>query len=151
VIWYTIFDFKVCKDLFHRIEGSCLKREYKPAISEGHNPEDGGWTEDGYGNVLLLSIPTSSEFLNEKVSTFDYAWLYSKEIDAYIFCFRLPSGMEFGVIFHANHAGKLLLDAQAYDKFTITITDKPFNAITEDSNYISFRDIVINRQSIAGW
>lgn len=128
-----------------------LNREYKPTISEGHYPEDGGWTQDEHGSVLLLSIPTSSEFLNEKVSTFDYAWLYSKEIDAYIFCFRLPSGMEFGVIFHANHAGRLLLDAQAYEAFTITITDKPFNELTIDSQFISFPNIFINRQSIAGW
>lgn len=128
-----------------------LNREYKPTISEGHYPEDGGWTENENGNVLLLSIPTSFEFLNEKVSTFDYAWLYSKDIDAYIFCFRLPSGVEFGVIFHAQHAGKLLVDTPAYDTFTIAITDKPFAELTEGSNFISFPNIVINRQTIAGW
>lgn len=128
-----------------------LNREYKPTISEGHYPEDGGWTQDENGNVLLLSLPTSTEFITEKVSTFDYAWLYSSELDAYIFCFRLPSGLEFGVIFHSKHAGKLLLDTQAYDTFTITITDKPFNELTEDSHYISFPNIIINRQPSAGW
>lgn len=128
-----------------------MKKEYIPTLTEGHYPENAGWTEDEFGNVLLLSIPSVSDLLDEGMETYDYAWLFNKELDAYIFCFKLSSGREFGVIFEAGHAGRLLLDPQAYEAFTITITNLAFEDVTEESEYLTFSNITLSRQTIAGW
>ncbi|MDF0726489.1 hypothetical protein PY093_07140 [Cytobacillus sp. S13-E01] len=128
-----------------------MKKDYIPTITEGHYPDNAGWTEDDLGNVLLLSIPSISDFFHEDMLTYDYAWLYNKELDAYIFCFKVSNGKEFGVIFQARHAGRLLLDQQAYEAFTITITDQSFEDITEESEYLTFSNITLSRQTIAGW
>lgn len=124
---------------------------YKPSIKEGVYPDDAGWTQDGSKNILLLSIPMLSHVIRQTVTKFDYAWLYNKEIDAYIFCFKLSNGQEYAIFFQVDHAGRLLMDQNAYEEFSIVLTDKAFNVLTEDSEFITLSNIRLVRQPIAGW
>lgn len=124
---------------------------YTPTVTKGIYPEDAGWTEDGRNKVLLLSIPMLTEIMKIKIYTFDYTWLYDKELDAYIFCFRLQDDQEFAVLFQKEHAGILLMKSEANNEFTVVITDQPFNDLTEESRFISLPNILLERQKIAGW
>lgn len=121
--------------------------KYEPTVTEGQYPEDGGWTE----NILLLSIPKFHDVIQVEVEKFDYAWLYNKEVDAYIFCFRFSNEAERAIIFHVKHAGQLLMEPQAFETFSIAITSKAFEEMTDDTPYLYLPDIRLTRQSIAGW
>ncbi|WP_142296515.1 hypothetical protein [Lottiidibacillus patelloidae] len=126
-------------------------QQYIPSIKEGFIPEDGGWTTSGQGNTMLLSIPQLKAKINQKLDKYSYAWLYDKKQDAYIFCFQLDGKEEYAILFQAEYAGKLLLEQEAYERFTVAITDLPFGHLTEQSNYLIINEVEITRQPIAGW
>lgn len=124
---------------------------YTPSISQGVYPEDAGWTNEGNTTVLLLSVPLLTEVLSYQIDTFDYAWLYDGDLDAYIFCFRLDNKKEFAIIFHKDHAGKLLKEKESEEEFSLVITDQPFKGLSEDTPYVTLSNISFVRQTIAGW
>jgi hypothetical protein len=125
--------------------------QYIPSINEGFIPEDGGWTASDSEPVLLLSVPQLSEIIDKKWSSLSYAWLFDKSKDAYIFCFQLNKKEEFALLFEAQFAGQLLLEKEAYETFSVAITDVPFEQLKEDSPYLYIQNVQINRQPIAGW
>ncbi|MCH1625371.1 hypothetical protein [Fredinandcohnia quinoae] len=124
---------------------------YTPSVTEGIYPEDAGWTVEKGNNVLLLSIPVLTEIMTYHIYTFDYTWLYHEELDAYIFCFRLQNDKEFAILFQKDHAGMLLMEGEAYEEFTLVITDQDFKKLNDDSKYITLSNISLDRQKIAGW
>ncbi|MCA1032414.1 hypothetical protein LCL95_15370 [Bacillus timonensis] len=128
-----------------------MKELYRPSIEEGYVPEDAGWIKNGEENVLLLSIPGLSSIIHQKVETFDYTWLYQKDMDAYIFCFRLSNGIEKAIIFQQEFAGKMLLKSEAYDVFSVAVIKQSFQDVSDDSEYLYLPAVTISRQSIAGW
>lgn len=128
-----------------------MTKEYQPQVTEGYHPEDGGWTKLEQP-VLLLSLPVfADEWIHQDVKAYDYAWLFDKQQNSYIFCFRLHSGVEKAILFQANYAGRLLLEPEAYQKFTIAITNQDFNQLTDESDYLLLENIELARQSVAGW
>src|SRR5690606_26977257 len=100
---------------------------------------------------LLLSTPMLSKIIDKKFAKFDYTWLYNKELEAYIFCFRIQNEDEYAIIFHREHAGRLLLEKEAYGEFTLIITDLPFDQLNENSPLLRLPKISLDRQSSAGW
>lgn len=125
--------------------------EYIPTVTEGYYPHDAGWTvgEDSQ-SILLLSIPELEKLTHEVITSFDYAWLFDASINAYIFCFRLMEE-EYAVIFQFNHAGKFLLEREAYEPFSIAITGVEFTEMTEHTPYLLLQTVQLNRQPVAGW
>jgi hypothetical protein len=125
--------------------------DYLPTIDEGFYPHDAGWTVDEQQeSILLLSIPELGQCVHKVVTEFDYAWLFDSTINAYIFCFRIES-REYAVIFQFQHAGKLLLEREAYEPFSIAITATQFSTMTEYTPYLLLQPIALNRQPVAGW
>jgi hypothetical protein len=131
--------------------GELILQQYIPSIKEGYIPEDGGWTTSGEGATLLLSIPELTNIIEKKWDKHSYAWLYDKKQDAYIFCFQFDGTDEYAILFQADFAGRLLLEKEAYEPFTIAITDLPFERLTEHSKYVIINSVAITRQPIAGW
>jgi hypothetical protein len=127
-----------------------LSQEYVPEITEGVYPEDGGWTTDQSGNVLLLSVPLLSSIIHTTVTSFDYTWLYDKAINAYIFCFKINAEKEYAVIFQNEHAGQLLITEEAADEFSIALTAFPFEELTDESTYLYLPKIILNRHTTTG-
>lgn len=126
--------------------------EYTPQISTGYYPEDAGWANgQDHENILLLCIPELSHLLTFQVKSYDYAWLYNQELDAYIFCFRLNNKLEQGIIFQKDHAGILLRDELALKSFTIAITDKELETLNEREPVFMLGDILWTRSEIANW
>ncbi|WP_456277936.1 hypothetical protein [Bacillus sp. AK128] len=124
---------------------------YIPMINEGVYPHDAGWTEDeGNQSILLLSVPELEELANKVITNFDYAWLFDASMNAYIFCFQIEE-KEHAIIFQFNHAGKFLLEREAYEPFSIAITGSDFSNMTEHTPYLLLRPIQLNRQPVAGW
>lgn len=124
---------------------------YSPNITEAHHPEDGGWTIDGGIPVLLLSIPSLGDLIPTKINKYSYAWLYEKEMDAYIFCARINNKDEFGVLFPREEAGRLLLEADAYGEFNVVICKEAFEHLEDDTPFNAFSNISLNRSVLAGW
>src|SRR5699024_2290845 len=98
---------------------------------EGVHPVDGGWTSSKGQAVLLLSIPEFEEIISSSFDTFDYAWLYHSKLEAYILCFQLSSDIEKAILFGRKHAGRLLMDAEAYEPFNIAITSHSLQEMDE--------------------
>jgi hypothetical protein len=124
---------------------------YSPNITEAHHPEDGGWTEENGIPVLLLSIPSLGDLIPTKIDKYSYAWLYEKEMEAYIFCVQVNNRDEFGVIFSREEAGQLLLDAEAYGEFTVIICKEAFDQLEDDTPFLTFPKISLTRSVLAGW
>ncbi|MGO4890056.1 hypothetical protein ACJ2A9_20105 [Anaerobacillus sp. MEB173] len=128
-----------------------MVKKYEPTISEGVYPSDGGWSKDNGRDILILSIPEFADLMNIEYNSYHYAWLYDKNLNAYIFCFRLDHGEERAVIFHAEHAGVLLTEEMAYQSFQIAITDASFENLTEKTSYLLLNEIELQRELAAGW
>jgi hypothetical protein len=131
--------------------GVSTMQQYIPNIQEGYIPEDGGWTTSGEGPTLLLSIPKLTTIMGKKWNKHSYAWLYDKKQDTYIFCFQFDGKEEYAILFQADFAGRLLLEKEAYEPFTIAITDLPFEELSDESSYVIINEVQITRQPIAGW
>ncbi|WP_246941371.1 hypothetical protein [Bacillus pinisoli] len=123
---------------------------YIPTVNEGHYPHDAGWTEENNQSILLLSIPELKNIAHQVITVFDYAWLFDRNLNAYIFCFRIEEE-EHAIIFQFTHAGKLLMEKEAYDSFAIAITGAEFSEMTEHTPYLLLPSIQLNRQPVAGW
>ena len=128
-----------------------LTQKYVPKVTEGIYPEDGGWTSDENGNVLLLSVPLLAPIIQTTVTKFDYSWLYDETINAYIFCFKLNGEKESAIVFQSEHAGQLLITEEAVKEFSIAITEAPFEQLTDQSTYLYLPKISLNRHLSAGW
>jgi len=124
---------------------------YSPNITEAHLPVDGGWTIDAGIPVLLLSTPSLGDLIPTRIDKYSYAWLYEKEMDAYIFCVQINNRDEFGLLFSREEAGQLLLDADAYGEFTVVICEEAFDQLEEDTPFLTFPKISLTRSVQAGW
>lgn len=126
--------------------------EYVPSISKGYYPEDAGWAKRPDGeNILLLCIPEYSYLLTIQVKSYEYAWLYNNELDAYVFCFRINNKSEQAIIFKRDHAGVLLNETFAYSPFSVAITHKDFAYLTEKDPVFMLNNIELTRHVSAGW
>jgi hypothetical protein len=133
------------------MEDDSMSISYKPSVTEGYYPNEAGWSEDDGKEILLLSVPQLDEVIGININQYDYAWLFNPDTNAYIFCFQLNKEGEYAVVFQFEHAGKLLLVKEAYNSFSIAITSKRFDEITEETQYVFFSNVAINRQPMAGW
>jgi hypothetical protein len=125
---------------------------YTPQVSTGYYPEDAGWASRPDGeNLLLLSMPDLSYLLTFQVNSYDYAWLYDQELDAYIFCFKINNKSENAIMFKKDHAGVLLQEECALNPFTIVITDKGFENLRETDPVFQLNNIEMKRSEVAGW
>ncbi len=123
---------------------------YNPTIDVGFYPLDAGWTEEKNDSILLLCVPELDNIIQMKIVSFDFAWLFDSVIDAYIFCFQIEN-QEFAIVFQFKHAGKLLLEREAYETFSIAITSTEFQVMKEETPYLYLTNITLNRQPVAGW
>lgn len=122
-----------------------MENSYTPTVTEGIYPADGGWSEiENQKPSLILSIPDYKNFLNVKINTFDYAWLYDDKLKAYIFCFRINGDrtIEKAIIFQNEHAGILLKDPLIEVPFDLIIVSEPLEELTEQTELLSFQGIV---------
>ena len=124
---------------------------YSPKITEAHHPADGGWTEENGIPVLLLSTPSLENLIPTRIDKYSYAWLYEKEMDAYIFCVQINNRDEFGILFSREEAGQLLLDADAYGEFTVVMCKEAFDQLEEDTPSLILSKISLTRSVLAGW
>ncbi|MDP4083187.1 MAG: hypothetical protein Q8934_01075 [Bacillota bacterium] len=85
------------------------------------------------------------------MKSYNYAWLYNHELDAYIFCFKVNNRQEHAVIFKKDHAGVLLQKEYALTPFTIAITHKDFGVLKETNPVFMFNNIEIAKNEVAGW
>ncbi|MDP4085864.1 MAG: hypothetical protein Q8934_14755 [Bacillota bacterium] len=126
--------------------------EYIPQVSTAYYPEDAGWANRPNGeNILLLCIPDLSYLITIQIESFHYAWLYSQDLDAYIFCFKINNKQEHAVIFKRDHAGVLLQQEFAFSPFTIVVTHKDLNTLTEKDPVLMLSDIELSKNDGAGW
>jgi len=128
-----------------------MQEKYEPTVTEGYYPEDAGWTTNGRNNVLLVSIPIFSTEIHKSVTTFDYAWVFNVELDAYILCIRVNRIQEFAVIFQKEHAGQLLKGSEITQPFSFVITTKSFEELEEDDSYYEFPSIEFTKYNKAPW
>lgn len=126
--------------------------DYMPQVSTGYYPEDAGWASRPDGeNLLLLSIPDLRFLLTFQVNSYDYAWLYDQELEAYIFCFKINNKSESAVIFQRDHAGILLQEEFALKPFTVVITEKDFEHLSENDPVFQLDNIEMVKSDTAGW
>ncbi len=110
-----------------------MEDQFKPSLTEAYIPEDGGWTSFNGINVLLLSIPQIDQLVRIQNKGYSYVWLYDKEMDGHIFCFKLNSGEERAVLFKNENAGRLLLKEEAKDLFHIAVASTKLEEINDDT------------------
>ncbi|MDX5475504.1 MAG: hypothetical protein LPK00_08190 [Bacillaceae bacterium] len=118
---------------------------------DAHIPEDGGWSEENGQSILLLSIPSLKNYLDKKVHKFSYKWVYDREEKAYVLILEVNKVDEFAIMFHEQHAGQLLLDADAYNEFILYVTSELIEEIDEKTSYLIFPKIKLTRNVLAGW
>lgn len=128
-----------------------MKERYVPQVREAAIPEDGAWAELSNENVLILSIPEWKEILRHSTKGYRYVWMYDRQGDAYIFCFRLQAGAEKAVAFAKEHGGLLLQDGRAYDSFSILVTSEPLDQAEEDTPMLLLQNVSLKRHPKAGW
>ncbi|MCF6094711.1 hypothetical protein L1765_12140 [Microaerobacter geothermalis] len=124
---------------------------YKPTVSEGIHPQDGGWYEWLGETYLALSVPEWKDIVNKRAGHYEYAWLFDKDQNAYIFCFRLADGTERAIIFQRDHAGLLLLESPAYEPFHIWITSEELQDVEERTPLLQLKDVTLDRSVEAKW
>lgn len=129
-----------------------MSGSYHPKITEGIHPTDGGWTSDvGGHSILLLSLPEFTGFVGCSFDSFDYMWLYDRDLKAYIFCFRLSDGAENAVLFQREHAGILLTDTSAYEPFHMAVTNHALDEVNDETDLFFLPNIQLQRSPVAGW
>jgi hypothetical protein len=128
-----------------------MTRRYIPQVRSAVLPDDGAWTKLNGEDVLILSVPEWKGQLGPSNRGEEYVWLYERQSKAYIFCIRMSNGEERAIAFPREHAGTLLQDGRAYEKFTILVTDQPLDKIGEKSQFLLFRDVKLKRHPEAGW
>ncbi|SFX19734.1 hypothetical protein SAMN04487866_102117 [Thermoactinomyces sp. DSM 45891] len=124
---------------------------YLPRIQEASIPEDGVWATYLEKPVLFLSIPEWLEVIESNDEATRFVWMFDREQDAYLFCFQCVSGQEYAIAFPKEHAGMLLRDERSYDLFSLFITSKELEEVTESSNLLQIHDISLQRHPKAGW
>lgn len=128
-----------------------MSERYVPQVTAASIPEDGGWAKLSGENVLILSIPGWGDVVGKSPEGYRYAWMYDREGDAYIFCFRLVNGTERAIAFAKDHGGLLLQDGRAYETFSILITDRELSGVKEETPMLLLRNIRLKRHPLAGW
>ncbi|GGE03601.1 hypothetical protein GCM10011571_00560 [Marinithermofilum abyssi] len=128
-----------------------MAERYVPQVTAASIPEDGGWVELSGENVLILSIPEWKEVVEKSAKGYRYVWMYDREGDAYIFCFRLADGTERAVAFAKEHAGVMLQDGRAFDTFAFLITTEELNEVKEDTPMLLLQKVRLKRHPQAGW
>lgn len=128
-----------------------MSKKYVPQINEAAIPEDGGWANLSQESVLILSIPDWDDVVGRSTEGYEYVWLYDREGDAYIFCFRLSDKTERAIAFPKDHAGLLLQDGRAYDPFSFLITSQALNEVDEKERMLFLGEVELRRHPQAGW
>ncbi|MDQ0416047.1 hypothetical protein J2Z48_000205 [Croceifilum oryzae] len=124
---------------------------YLPQIQEASIPEDGVWATYLEKPVLFLSIPEWQEMIESNDETARFVWMFDREQDAYLFCIQCVSGEEYAIAFPKEHAGMLLRDERSHESFSLFITSKELEEVTESTNLLQIHDIVLQRHPKAGW
>jgi hypothetical protein len=128
-----------------------MNGRYIPQIREAAIPEDGGWVQLQNNPTLILYIPEWKDWLTPSRVGDPFVWMYDREEDAYLFCFRLDNQIEKAIAFAKEHAGLLLRETQANDPFSILITSEELDQITVQSPYLLITEVVLKRHPQAGW
>jgi hypothetical protein len=128
-----------------------MTERYIPQVREAAIPEDGCWAELQNTPVLLLSIPEWKDLLNQLITGYQFVWMYDREEDAYLFCFRLNNQIEKAIAFAKEHAGLLLKDERASGLFSILITSDALDQTTAQSPYLLLTEVELKRHPQAGW
>jgi hypothetical protein len=122
-----------------------------PQIRQAAVPEEGSWAELGGAPVLLLSIPEWQYQVRQSAEENRYVWMYDRENDAYLFCFRLKDQKDYAVAFPREHAGVLLMDRKASRPFSLLVTSRPLSGTMDLRPCLLFRDVSLKRHPKAGW
>jgi hypothetical protein len=125
--------------------------KYIPRVREAAIPEDGGWAQLSSEQVLILSVPEWGHLVDRSAKGYRYVWMYDREEDAYIFCFRLEDGTEHALAFAKEHGGLLLADERARQSFSILVTARPLEEVDEKTAMLLLQDITLKRHPKAGW
>jgi hypothetical protein len=128
--------------------GDKMSKRYVPKIKEAAIPEDGGWVEGQAGPVLLLSIPEWDIEKIYKTPVQAYVWMYDRQQNAYLFCFRLQTGEEKAIAFLSDHAGLLLKETHANSSFSLMITSE---SLQEAEQALLIEEVELRRHPVAGW
>jgi hypothetical protein len=128
-----------------------MTERYIPKIQEAAIPEDGGWIEGETNPILLLSIPAWKGIETSSIDINAYAWMYDREQDAYLFCFRVADGGEKAIAFISDHAGLLLKDENSLDVFTMMIMDRPLQEVNSSKSVFLIEKVQLVRHPVAGW
>jgi hypothetical protein len=125
-----------------------MSKRYLPKIKEAAIPEDGGWIEGQAGPILVLSIPEWDIPKINNTPIQAYVWMYDRQQNAYLFCFRLQTGEEKAIAFLADHAGLLLKDNYANETFSLMITSE---ALQQAEQALFIEEVTLRRHPSAGW
>ncbi|SDW75851.1 hypothetical protein SAMN05444487_10624 [Marininema mesophilum] len=127
------------------------EERYVPQVTTAAIPEDGGWAELSEDNLLILYIPEWEDIMARGAIGYQQVWMYDREADAYIFCFRLQDGIERAIAFAKDHGGLLLRDERAYGPFSILLTSEPIGEAEESSSMLLLSEVSLKRHPRAGW
>ncbi|PTM56526.1 hypothetical protein [Desmospora activa] len=125
--------------------------KYVPRVREAAIPEDGGWAELSGEQVLILSVPEWEGLVDRSAEGYRYVWMYDRQADAYLFCFRLEDGTERALAFAKDHGGLLLRDERIQGTFALLVTARPLAAVEDDTPMLLLRGITLKRHPKAGW
>lgn len=128
-----------------------MAERYIPQIREAAIPEDGAWVDGESGPILLLSIPDWKEEGIDSADVTAYVWMYDREHDAYLFCFRLMNEQEKAVAFPKEHAGLLLLDENSKGVFSIMVSHQSLQSATSEDLVLFVENLNLIRHPSAGW
>lgn len=125
--------------------------KYVPRVREAAIPEDGGWAELSGEQVLILSVPEWEELVGRPTEGYRYVWMYDRQADAYLFCFRLEDGTERALAFAKDHGGLLLQDERVKETFSLLVTARSLAEVDEATSMLLLRGITLKRHPKAGW
>lgn len=128
-----------------------MSERYRPQIQSASIPENGAWANMEDQVFLILSLPEWDDVVTQNEEGFQYVWMYDRNQDAYIFCFRLDNGAERAIAFPKDHAGVLLQDEKASQEFSMMITAKDLNEANEEDSFLILPKIRLVRHPKAGW
>lgn len=128
-----------------------MSKKYIPQVTEAAIPDDGGWANLSQESALILSVPDWDEIVGRSTEGYEYVWLYDREADAYILCFRLSDQTEKALAFPKDHAGLLLQDQRAYEPFSLLITSRALAEVDEGTRMLFLGDVELKRHPQAGW
>ncbi|WP_124728290.1 hypothetical protein [Staphylospora marina] len=128
-----------------------MTMRYIPRIRGAAVPEEGQWATLSGKPVLILSVPEWQYQVRQSVEKDRHVWMYDRENDAYLFCFRMQNESDYAVAFPREHAGLLLRDPKADRPFSVLITSQELEGSRDLRPCLLFRDVRLRRHPRAGW